>query len=206
MMGYLALLVVLFMWLRGARGSTLTLTMAGLLFGGAGYALTGSPGLAGRPVAERPPLPDPMSLKGAREAFYGRFTWLDRWAIISESYAARGKTWEAAGILRSGLREHPRSAALWSLYGNALTDHAGGYTPAAELAYDRAIALAPGNPGPRFFKALAQLRSGLGDEALPELERLAAETPERADWRPLVKGALSLARESAASSAQSAGS
>ncbi|WP_265562573.1 tetratricopeptide repeat protein [Sphingomicrobium arenosum] len=192
----LALLVMAALFVAKVRGPALSLTAAALLFGGAGYALTGNPGLEGRPVASRPPLPSPLSLKGAREAFYGRFTWLDQWAILSESYAARGATQDAAGILRSGLREHPRSGALWSLYGNALADHAGTLTPAAELAYDKGIALAPDHPGPRFFKALALLRSGEAEAALPLLDELAENAPAGADWRPLVEGARSLAQAS----------
>ncbi|MCJ8189771.1 tetratricopeptide repeat protein [Sphingomicrobium aestuariivivum] len=192
----LAALCLLFLFWRGVRGATLTLSAAALLFGGAGYALSGSPSLEGKPVAERPALPSPLSLKGAREAFYGRFTWLDQWAILSEGYAARGQTADAAGIYRSALREHPQSGALWSLYGNALADHAGTLSPAADFAYDRGIALAPEHPGPRFFKALALLRSGDAEAALPLLDALAEEAPAGADWRPLVEGARSLARAS----------
>ncbi|MCJ7420255.1 tetratricopeptide repeat protein [Sphingomicrobium astaxanthinifaciens] len=211
MTGYLLLLglgaaCLAFLYWRRLRGPHLTLAAAALLFGGAGYALSGKPWLESRPVAGRPALPAPMSLKGAREAFYGRFTWLDRWAVLSESYAARGRTGEAARLLRSGLREHPGSGALWSLYGNALADHAGTVSPAAELAYDRGIALAPDHPGPRFFKALALLRSGEREAALPLLEALEQEAPAEADWRPLVEGALALARQDVPPAQPSSGS
>ena len=46
---------------------------------------------------------------------------------------------------------------LWVGLGNALADHAGTMTPAAELAFARAAELAPGYPAPPFFLGLAKL-------------------------------------------------
>ncbi|MCM8556716.1 tetratricopeptide repeat protein [Sphingomicrobium sediminis] len=180
------------LYAMGVRGGLLTLSAAALLFGGAGYAVAGRPNLPGDPREASENLRIPLDLSGARQAFYGRFNRVDFWAITADSYARRGETADAAGVWGSAVRENPRSFALWSLYATALTDHAGQITPAAELAFDRAIALAPDQPGPRFFKALAQLRAGDVEPAREVFLQLSAEASETSDWKPLVDGALLL--------------
>ena len=177
------------LWLLRLRGAWLTLAAAALMFGGAGYALQGRPGLAGRPakgMAETRHLP----LARARHLFLGQFTRSEHWMIIADSYAARGRTEEAVGLIQSGLRAHPDDYALWVGLGNALVDHAGVMTPAAELAYARAARLAPWSAAPRFFHALGLLRSGQRDAALAEWRELLAAAPAQAEWRPLVEDGI----------------
>ena len=88
------------------------------------------------------------------------------------------------------MREHPRNAALWVGLGNALVDHTGVLTPAAQLAYERAAELAPGHPGAPFFYGLALARSGDRAAALALWRELLAEAPADAGWRPLVEDAV----------------
>lgn len=187
----LALLLLGGFWVAKVRGPRLTLAAAALAVGAAGYTVAGKPGLAGDPRAEAQ-RPAPMPLTGAREVFFGKFNASDQWMTIAEGYASRGKTAEAAGLLGSAVREHPRNFELWTSYGNALVDHSETLTPAARLAFERAVALAPDHPGPRFFYALAKLRSGDPEGAREDWETLLAETPERAPWRPLIEGGLAL--------------
>jgi cytochrome c-type biogenesis protein CcmH/NrfG len=119
---------------------------------------------------------------------------------VADSFAERGKTEEAVGLIQSGLRAHPDDYSLWVGLGNALVDHAGVMTPAAELAYARAEKLAPWSAAPKFFHALALLRSGQRDAALAEWKALLASAPAEADWRPLVEdGVAMLERGQAAS-------
>ena len=175
--------------LLGLRGAMLQLAAAALLFGAAGYALQGRPGLAGAPrgvAATRPPLP----LSGARRALMGQFNDADRWITIADGYASRGDTRSAAAILGSAVREHPADAFLWAGYGNALFDHSGMLTPAARLAYARAIALAPDHPAPHFFYGLALARSGDRDGALSEWRTILAKAPPNASWRPLIESGI----------------
>ena len=175
----------------GLRGAMIQLAAAALLFGAAGYALQGRPVLAGSPrdsVAARPPL----TLTGARRALMGQFNSSDRWITISEGYASRGDTRSAAGVLGSAVREHPGDAFLWTGYGNALFDHGGALTPAARLAYARAIELAPDHPAPRFFFGLALARSGDRDGALAQWRPILATAPADASWRPLVEGGIAV--------------
>jgi cytochrome c-type biogenesis protein CcmH/NrfG len=175
--------------LCGVRGPLLQICAAALLFGAAGYAVQGRPDLEGAPRSEtdkRPAIP----LTTLRHAFFGQFTGAESWLLISEGYASRGQTADAAGVLRSAVRERPGNVALWIGLGNALVDHAQAITPAAELAYRRAAELAPGHPAPRFFYGLALARSGDRAGALMLWNSALAEAPADAGWRPYVEDAI----------------
>ena len=177
--------------LLGLRGPLLTMAAAALMFGGAGYALQGRPDLPGslaKGGAESRHLP----VAKARHEMLGRFTRSETWLIIAESYAARGKTADAVGLIQSGLRAHPDDYVLWVGLGNALVDHAGMITPAAELAFNRAAKLAPWSPAPPFFRGLALLRSGDPAGALLEWKAVLAAAPAEVGWRPLVEDGVAM--------------
>ena len=187
------------LWALRVRGSLLTLAAAALMFGGAGYALQGRPGLAGSPN-KGTAASHYVDVAGARHMLMGQFTRSEHWMIIADSFASRGKTEDAVGLIQSGLRSHPDDYTLWVGLGNALVDHAGVMTPAAELAFARAEKLAPWAAAPKFFHALALLRSGQRDAALKEWQALLASAPAQAEWRPLVEdGVAMLERGQAAS-------
>ena len=194
MSGWIALLVLLgaaFLLLRllGLRGPMLQLGLAALLVGAAGYAVQGRPGLDSSPRAAGQ-RQAPVPLTTLRHAFFGKFSPTEHWLLIAESYARRGDTAGAAGVLRSAVREHPGDPSLWVGLGNALVDHARTVTPAAELAYRRAGELAPGYPAPRFFYGLALARSGDRQSALTLWQAVLANAPPEADWRPFVEQAI----------------
>jgi cytochrome c-type biogenesis protein CcmH len=180
--------------LLGLRGPMLQLGAAALLIGGAGYALQGRPSLAGAPRAAvqwRHVLP----LTGARNAFFGRFTRTGHWLLMSDSLARKGRSTDAAGLLRSAVREHPNDPALWVGLGNALVDHAGMLTPAAQLAYERAVELAPGHPAAPFFFGVALARSGDRAGAVALWRQVLAGASADASWRPLVEDAIAALEE-----------
>ena len=187
----LAILAMGLLRLTGLRGSLWTMAAAALLLGGAGYVFQGRTGLAGSPAADRAPQP-PLPLTNARNAFLGRFNQADRWLIIADSFASRGDTQNAVGIIQAGIRAHPNDYGLWVGLGNALTDHARLLTPAAELAYDRAAELAPWSPAPGFFRGLAMLRSGDPDGALAQWKAVLARAPANASWRPMVEDGVAM--------------
>lgn len=177
--------------LAGLRGAWLTMAASALLLGAAGYALQGRPGLPGSPRAGIDP-PPPISLVNPRNAFLGQFNQSSHWLIIADSYAARGKTAEAAGILQAAVQAHPRDYALWLGLGNALADHAHMLTPAARLAYARSAELAPTSPAPAYFLGLAMLRSGDPEGALAQWKKILADAPPKASWRPYVEDGVAL--------------
>ena len=173
-------------WLLGARGAMLQAVGAALLLGAAGYALQGHPDMAGAPTrgsGGEAVLP----LTEARHAFYGNFSPEERWLALSEGLARGGNTQDAVGILQNAVRRYPGNAHLWIGLGNALIDHSRGFTPAAELAYRRAMELQPRYPAPRFFYGLALARSGDRQKALALWREVLATAPPNASWRPLVE-------------------
>ena len=175
--------------LLGLRGAMLQLAAAALLLGASGYALQGRTGLPGSPpaaVASNNVIP----LTRLRNAFFGEFAHSGHWLLMSDSMARKGRTADAAGLLRSAVREHPDDPALWIGLGNALVDHAGVITPAAQFAYQRAMTLAPGHPAAPFFLGLALARSGDRAGALALWRQILSEAPADASWRPLVEGAV----------------
>ena len=173
------------------RGAMLQLAAAALMIGAAGYALQGRPGLAGSPrsaaTATRV-----IPLTGARNAFFGEFTRSGHWLLMSDSMARKGRTADAAGLLQSAVREHPDNPALWVGLGNALVDHAGMLTPAAELSFRRAAELAPRHPAAPFFYGLALARSGDRPGAIRVWREILAGAPADASWRPLVEDAIAV--------------
>jgi cytochrome c-type biogenesis protein CcmH len=188
-MGWLLLFVLAvsgFVALRmmGVRGGLLTAAVVVLMLGASGYALQGRASLVGSP-AQGSPGQDVQSLTEARHAFFGNFSAEESWLRISEALASHGNTEDAVNILQNAVRRYPGDAQLWVGLGNALVEHAHGLTPPAEFAYQRADALLPGHPAPRFFYDFAALRSGAGDPALQDLVALMRQYPD-ASWRPMV--------------------
>ncbi len=172
--------------LLGLRGAMLQLAAASMLIGAAGYALQGRPSLPGsarEAAASRQAIP----LANARTAFFGELGGSSHWLMMSDSMAARGNTSDAAGILRSAVREHPGDPVLWIGLGNALVDHVGVLTPAAQMAYERAQRLAPGQPAAPFFYGIALARSGDRAGAVKVWQQILSNAPADATWRPLVE-------------------
>ena len=173
------------------RGAMLQAAAAALLFGGAGYAFQGRPGLAGSSAvgaAQREAVP----LTQARHAFYGNFSNVETWMRLSEGLARAGHSADAVGLLQNAVRRYPNEPQLWVGLGNALVDHARGITPPAELAYRRAADLSPGYPAPKFFYGRALARSGDRAAAVRMWRELLAEAPADAGWRPLVEQGIAL--------------
>lgn len=138
------------------------LVTAALLFGFAGYALTGHPA---RPAYPARPLPNDSrsfpELLDARQKLLPANTETGAWITFAEARARQGYSLDAVEALQDAIERHPKDAALWTALGNALLLHAqGSLTPAARLAYARAAALAPWSPAPAAFLAIAERVSG----------------------------------------------
>jgi cytochrome c-type biogenesis protein CcmH len=199
MISWLILLVLIALavgglWLLGVRRGMLQACAAALLFGAAGYALQGSPGLAGSP-AQGSSGRDFIPLTEARHAFYGNFSPAESWLRISEALGRSGNSEDEVGILQNAVRRYPGDPHLWVGLGNALVDHAHGLTPPAEFAYRRAAELSPGYPAPPFFYGLALARSGDPQAAVAVWRNILANAPKDASWRPLIEqGIAALSR------------
>jgi cytochrome c-type biogenesis protein CcmH len=165
---------------------------AALFLALAGYAWQGHPGMAGRPKAppERQRLPD-SEFAQTRERLLGRFDRAAVWLTMAEGYQRRGDTQSGVAVIRSGLRDSPNDPDLWVGLGNALVIHNDGMmSPAAQIAFQRAAAIAPEHPGPRYFFGLALAQGGNFDEAERIWRQLIAEAPEGAEYRRMIEERL----------------
>jgi cytochrome c-type biogenesis protein CcmH/NrfG len=189
----LAVLAVLWRVARLER-APLQFVLAALLIAFAGYAWQGRPSLEGAPrAAAAPAQPPPNPFAEVRRDVFGGFDASDRWLTIAESYQRRGDTRSGAAVIRSALRAHPNSAALWTGYGNALMLHGGGaITPAADLAFRRALGLAPKHPAPRLFYGMALLTGGRFAETERVWRDALALAPPNAQYRPGLEQQLAM--------------
>jgi cytochrome c-type biogenesis protein CcmH/NrfG len=130
----------------------------------------------------------------------GQFDYADTWLNMADALASRGNTEDAAKLLQAQVSRHPQDYKLWVGLGNALTDHARTITPAARLAFARAEELAPGYPAPKFFRGLAEARSGNPDEAARLWREILAVAPADASWRPMIEDGLRLMSQGATQS------
>ena len=199
----LALLVAagLWRWMRGDMGLVQFLAAA-LLVALAGYAWQGRPTMAGAPKAPPAPtrqLPD-SAFAEMRPDLMGQFNNAAHWLSLAESYQRTGNTKEGVEIIQNALRRTPNNADLWVGLGNALVQHGGGLmTPAAELAFDRALQIAPDHPGPRFFYGIALAQGGRFDEAEQVWHQLLASAPPSATWRGAIQEQLDALAQARAS-------
>lgn len=199
----LAALLLLALWrFADFRGATLQLLGAALLVAMAGYVWQGRPGLAGQSKAEAAKAKLPESAFAVlRGEFVERFDYASRWLTIADSYQRRGDTRSAVSIIKAGLRSRPNDATLWTGLGNALVVHGGGtMNPAAQLAYRRAIMLAPRYPAPRFFYGLSLIQSGDIEGGERVWRKLLVTAPAGASWRAAVADRLAVIEQVRASS------
>ncbi|HEX8240042.1 MAG TPA: tetratricopeptide repeat protein [Allosphingosinicella sp.] len=176
------------------------LLASALLLACAGYAWQGSPGRSGSPrvAAERPPAPE-TAFVTLRKDMFGRFDSADRWLTMSERYLSRGDTRQAAGLIRSALRAHPDNAILWTGYGDALVLHGDGLlSPAADLAFRKAVSLAPKHPGPRIFYGIALAQNGRLEEAESRWREALALSPADSPWREGLERQIEMVRQARA--------
>ena len=194
----LATALLLLMWRFGGFGkATLQLFGAALLIAMAGYSWQGRPGLAGKPVPPpaRQDLP-PTVFAQTREKMMGTVDTAARWLTLADHYHEIGDNQSAVGIIRSGIRAHPRDAELWAGLGNALFIHGGGMmSPAAELAFNRALRLAPDHPGPKFYYGLALAQTGKLDAAERLWREALSKGRPNSPWLGIVQERLALLQQ-----------
>lgn len=178
--------------IAGLRGSALELLGAALLLGVAGYAWQGTPSLPGSPTPPPAESRQPDSRFALeRSHFLERFSSDAQILDAADAMHRSGLDAYSVGLIRGALEKHPNSADLWVGMGNALTLYAGGMiTPAAELAFQRAAAIAPDHPAPPYFMGLAYAQAGQVERAEAIWSALLARAPANAPWRSSVEQRL----------------
>ncbi len=173
------------LWLLGVPRALWSFVGAALMLGAAGYAWQARPDLAGAPVeAAKKAQPDEPVLRELRGALFGRFSYLDSYFFASDALVRSGDADKAARLMIGAVRSSPRDAGLWTWAGMMLAE-ADGQTisPAAGVAFRRAIVLAPEHPGPRFFYGVALVRAQQFAAARPYWEHALRLTPKDASYR-----------------------
>lgn len=171
---------------------TIELLGAALFLAVAGYAWQGSPTLSGKPTPppEDAHVPDSEFAK-ERTKLLGQFGADADILGAADAFHRRGLNLYAIGLIKGALERHPRSADLWVGLGNALVVHgAGMMSPAAQLAFERAAAIAPDHPGPPFFMGLAYAQAGQLDRAQAVWQALLERNRRDAPWRAEVEQRL----------------
>ncbi len=190
MMGWIALGVIGaaafgLMWLFGVPRTSWSFAGAALMLGAAGYALQANPGLAGAPASTiKKAQEDDAALRDLRSAMFGRFSSLDTYFFAADSLMRGGDPDKAAKLMLGGVRSSPGDAAMWTWLGVTMTEaDKRTVSPAAGLAFRRAVALAPQHPGPAFFYGLAYVRAGNYAAARPWWRKALALSPADAPYR-----------------------
>src|SRR5690606_20770372 len=126
---------------------------AALLFGLAGYAWQGSPAVPGKPVVAcaAAQVRFDEALDEKRREIGERISRATPFLVMSDSYARRGETRDAANILLPALGKYPDDPHLWVGLGNALMAHGNGMmSPAANYAFRQALAVQPDGISPHY--------------------------------------------------------
>ncbi|HEU0045624.1 cytochrome C biosynthesis protein [Sphingomonas sp.] len=190
MSGWIALFAIgglAFAAMRAAGLARVYASLAGaaLMLGGAGYAWQQRAGLPGQPVSAKVKTIEVEPGMIAFRAAIMPGTLGDREALaVADTRLRDGDaTGAAAGLLRA-IRATPGQPALWTGLGAALAAHDDGqFSPSARFAFQRAVALAPREPGPPFFLGMALARAGDLAGARTAWLRALALAPRNAPYR-----------------------
>ncbi len=181
------------LWLlRVARGLLMFVASA-LMLGAAGYAWQQHATLPGHPVtAESRDIQVQEAFVSFRTAIMPGKPGDDRILAAADDQLRAGDTAAAARVMLEAIKADPQDAALWTGLATTLVAHdEGQISPAAQLAFRRAQALAPTDPGPPFFLGLAYAQGNDLASAKPAWERALALTPANAPWRSVIVDQLS---------------
>ena len=156
-----------------------------LLLGATGYALQGRPGLPGaKPKPQVDTIEVAPEFVALREAMWGRFTAEWQLETTADALLRQGNARGAVQVLLAGVRRYPTDPELWTALGSALVAHDGGIvSPPALNAFNRAMALAPRHPAPRFFLGLGYVQMGELSKARAAWAESLALTPPSASYR-----------------------
>lgn len=184
-------------WLGKLPAVSRPLAGAAIMLGLTGYALQGSPSLAGKPVAKAAESEGfGEALTDRQQGMADRFGPAAQWIGMSDGFMRTGKTELASQALEKGLEKYPDNVDLWVGLGNALVAHGGGVmSPAAALAFDEAARRDPSHPAPPFFAGLAMAQSGDLKGAEAVWSQLLERSPADAPWRPDLEQRLAQLRE-----------
>jgi cytochrome c-type biogenesis protein CcmH len=163
------------------------------------YARLGSPALPDQPFAERAAAAKAMA-GGVQRLDLGKAVAkigahlkdhpedLTGWLLLARTEISLGQYGEAAEAYRHATDLSGHRADVLGDWGEAQVLAAGGtVTPAAREAFQAALADKENAPRSRYYLALAQSQQGDTKAALQGWVDLAADSPDDAEWLPLLR-------------------
>jgi cytochrome c-type biogenesis protein CcmH len=119
------------------------------------------------------------------------------WLVLAPTYRGMGRYADAAAALERALELVPETPELLTDFGEAMVMADDGQVKArAREAFEKALALEPGNAKGLFYRALAQRQDGQNEQALATWRGLLDGAPADAPWRGAVERQVaSLERE-----------
>ncbi len=162
------------------------------------YLAYGSPGLPGRPHAERVAA---SADKATIETLVARVEERLRaqpedgqgWDVIAPVYFRQGRFDDAAQAYQNAIRLLGESPSRLAGLGEAQVFSKNGIvTENARRAFQRLSELEPSRPEPRFWLALAKEQDGDIDAALEDYRKLVADAPADADWRAPIEQRIAM--------------
>ncbi|AWN35024.1 c-type cytochrome biogenesis protein CcmI [Methylobacterium radiodurans] len=160
------------------------------------YGLYGSPDLPAQTQAERQAQQtgnqDLMKAIGQIEAKLASDPGDARgWAVLAPVYMRLGRFTDAAHAYEAVARLKGETPGTLSDWGEALVAAANGTVPPeAKPIFERALALDPKTPKPRFYLARAAEQAGDTGEAIRQLTAIEEASPTDAPWLGLVRESL----------------
>ena len=110
------------------------------------------------------------------------------WRLLGRSLSSLGRFSEAARAYGRASELLPTDADLRSLHGEALAAASRGrVTVEAERVFAAALRIDPKEPRARFYLGLATLQRGDRDGALARWRALESDSPEGAEWLPMLR-------------------
>jgi cytochrome c-type biogenesis protein CcmH len=186
---------------RGLTGARMAFITAVILVPAVSLALYlayGSPGLPGRPHAERVAA---SADKASIETLVAKVEERLRahpedgqgWDVIAPVYFRQGRFDEAVQAYRNAIRLLGESPKRLAGLGEAQVFAKNGIvTEDARRAFQRLAELEPSRPEPRFWLALAKEQDGDIGGALADYRKLVADAPADADWRAPVEQRIAM--------------
>ncbi|WP_242146493.1 tetratricopeptide repeat protein [Sphingomonas sp. BAUL-RG-20F-R05-02] len=182
------------LWLLGVARPLWSFIGAGLMLGATGYALQGRPDVPAHPVAAfARPIELDQGLIELRGDMLGRFSGEAAYLTLADGMTRAGNPKAAVQVMLGGVAYARTNFVLWTWLGMAYAQHDGGMvSPAARLAFTRAMQLAPTQPGPPFFLGVALIQSGDFAAARPYWARALALTPPNVSYRAAIAVRLAI--------------
>jgi len=160
------------------------------------YLSLGSPGLPGRPAAERAaeraqpgrPAGDMTAMVNQLgEKLRARPNDREGWSLYAHALSRLGRFDEAIAAWKKAVSLDPGNADWVSQLAEVQISAANGMvTPAALASLETTLRLDPAEPRARYYRGLAALQAGDADGALKRWLALEAESPVGAPWRKIL--------------------